>query len=162
MLPWYIFLFQSHRVRQICLKSTVSQKLNSCFLYQLIDFLWCARSCSKTILPVGVVLKARFTSGGKATGWLSLFFWISVAVLWDTRHAIASVPGTTRWRNVVVSSPPSVIRGLRYSVGHIHGRIGGNISYKIDISKMCFLIHDQSVLEWFLHTSSLQVQDKET
>lgn len=110
------------------------------FLYQPIDFLLVCKSYSKTILPTGVVLKARFTSGGKAIGWLCLHFWITVVILWGARHGIASVPGTARWRNVVVSGPCNIIGGLRYSIGHTHSRIGGNISYKIDISEVWFYI----------------------
>ena len=124
-----INIFKKHCLTKIkCLR----------FLYQPIDFLWSARSYSKTILPTGVVSKARFTSGGKAIGWLCLCFWITVVILWGAYHGIASVPGTARWRNVVVSGPHNRIRGLQYSTGHIPSRIGGNISYKIDISETWF------------------------
>lgn len=105
------------------------------FLYQPIDFLWSARSYSKTILPTGVVARARFTSGDKAIRWLRLRFWITVVIGWGAHRGIASVPGTARWRNLVVSGPRNVIWRLRYSIGHIHSRIGGNSSYKIDISE---------------------------
>lgn len=39
------------------------------FMCQPTDFLWSARSYSRTILPMGVVSRARFTSGGEAIRW---------------------------------------------------------------------------------------------
>lgn len=36
---------------------------------QPTDFIWSERSYSKTILPMGVVSRARFTSGGEAIRW---------------------------------------------------------------------------------------------
>lgn len=107
------------------------------FLYPPIDFLWSSRSCSKAILPMGVVSRARFTPGGKAIGWLRLCFWIAAVIAWGAHRGLAPVPGTLRGRNAVVSGPCNII-GLYYSIAHIHSRIGGNISHKIDIPETCF------------------------